>query len=242
MHEQKAWLIDPGASSHMIGESMLEHVRVLEETGVCAQCSLASGEPMTLTRKVKVEVSFVAADLSIIRAQLSALVCANASHAILSTGCLARKGWSVVISEGGVDVILGNLSLGTTWYVNVGWVHSVSYQNTSLTAHHVSEVLDEGRAILGRGEPHVVAVEGESGDSSTAPAAKGEGGADLATRNFGSKRGAAGEDGADFATRKFFLSDKASAAHSGADGERHGGPENQGLGIAWTTAAHASSS
>ena len=126
MHEQKAWLIDSGASSHLIGESMLEHVRVLEETGVCVQCSLASGEPMTLTRKVKVEVSFVAADLSIIRAQLSALVCANASRAILSTGCLARKGWSVVISEVGVDVILGNLLLGTTWYANVGWVQSAT--------------------------------------------------------------------------------------------------------------------
>ena len=167
MHEEKAWLIDSGASSHLTGESMLEHVRVLEETGVCVQCSLASGEPMTLTRKVKVEVSFVAADLSIIRAQLSALVCANASRAILSTGCLARKGWSVVISEVGVDVTLANLSLGATWYANVGWVHSVSYKNTSLTDHHVSEVLHEGRAILGRREPPVVAVQNASSSSAT---------------------------------------------------------------------------
>ena len=80
---------------------------------------------MTLTRKVKVEVFFVAADLSLIRAQLTALVCASASHAILSSGCLAWKGWSVLISEEGVAVTLGSLVLGTTWYANVGWIHSV---------------------------------------------------------------------------------------------------------------------
>ena len=74
--EQRAWLVDSGASSHMIGENLLGHVHVLEETCVSVQCSLASGEPMTLTRKVKVEVFFVAADLSLIRAQLTALVCA----------------------------------------------------------------------------------------------------------------------------------------------------------------------
>ena len=123
--EQRAWLVDSGASSHLIGENMLGHVHVLEETCVSVQCSLASGEPMTLTRKVKVEVFFVAADLSLIRAQLTALVCASASHAILSTGCLARKGWSVLISEEGVAVTLGSIVLGTTYYANVGWIHSI---------------------------------------------------------------------------------------------------------------------
>ena len=169
--------------------------------GVCVQCSLASGEPMTLTRKLKVEVSFVAADLSIIRAQLSALVCANASHAILSTGCLARKGWSVVISA------LGNLALGTTWCANVGWVHSVSHKKTSLTAQHVSEALDEGRAI------HRKDHGGGAGTSVERAAGKGgcNGSPSFGHTAEGSSCGkgrAAGEDGADFATHKFFYGDK----------------------------------
>ena len=42
--EQRAWLVDSGASSHMIGENMLGHVHVLEETCVSVQavCHLVS--------------------------------------------------------------------------------------------------------------------------------------------------------------------------------------------------------
>ena len=46
--EQHAWLIDSGASCHMIGEGMLDggHVEILKECAVSVECSLASGEPI----------------------------------------------------------------------------------------------------------------------------------------------------------------------------------------------------
>ena len=56
--EQHAWLIDSGASCHMIGEGMLDggHVEILEESAVSVECSLASGEPIVLRRKVSLSL------------------------------------------------------------------------------------------------------------------------------------------------------------------------------------------
>eukprot|EP00439_Symbiodinium_sp_Y106_P087065 s52_g39.t1 len=122
LSDQRAWLVDSGASSHLIGETLLEggHVRILEESRVNVQCSLASGDPMTLTRKVKLLVMFVTSDCSVAHACLTSLVCNSASHAILSTGALARKGWQVSINSDGVTVQQGSLSLGVTLFGNVG--------------------------------------------------------------------------------------------------------------------------
>ena len=52
--EQCAWLIDSGASCHLVGEGMLAggHVEVFEERPVSIECSLASGEPIVLRRRV----------------------------------------------------------------------------------------------------------------------------------------------------------------------------------------------
>ena len=126
LSDQRAWLVDSGASSHLIGETLLEggHVRILEESRVNVQCSLASGDPMTLTRKVKLLVMFVTSDCSVAHACLTSLVCNSASHAILSTGALARKGWQVSINSDGVTVQQGSLSLGVILFGNVGWVFS----------------------------------------------------------------------------------------------------------------------
>ena len=66
--EQQAWLIDSGASSHLVGEGMLSsgHVEILEEHAVSVQCSLASGEPITLRRKVDLKVLFVTVEGSLV--------------------------------------------------------------------------------------------------------------------------------------------------------------------------------
>ena len=130
--EQQAWLIDSGASSHLVGEGMLSsgHVEILEEHAVSVQCSLASGEPITLRRKVDLKVLFVTVEGSLVTARLSALVAADCSHAILSTGQMALRGWEVSINAEGVNVSLRtndghHVVLGSCIYGNVGWCYSV---------------------------------------------------------------------------------------------------------------------
>ena len=133
--EQHAWLIDSGASCHMIGEGMLDggHVEILEESAVSVECSLASGEPIVLRRRVSLRACFVTCEGGLVCATLTALVAPSCNHAILSTGqmaqCLAQRGWQVSTSDVGVEVKLGRgdqeVALGTTVFGNVGWCYTI---------------------------------------------------------------------------------------------------------------------
>ena len=86
--EQHAWLIDSGASCHMIGEGMLDggHVEILKECAVSVECSLASGEPIILRRRVSLRACFVTCEGGLVCATLTALVAPSCNHAILSPG------------------------------------------------------------------------------------------------------------------------------------------------------------
>ena len=129
--EQHAWLIDSGASCHMIGEGMLDggHVEVLQESAVSVECSLASGEPIVLRRRVSLRACFVTCEGGLVCATLTALVAPSCNHAILSTGQMAQRGWQVSISDVGVEVKLGRgdqeVALGTTVFGNVGWCYTI---------------------------------------------------------------------------------------------------------------------
>ena len=129
--EQHAWLIDSGASCHMIGEGMLDggHVEILKECAVSVECSLASGEPIILRRRVSLRACFVTCEGGLVCATLTALVAPSCNHAILSTGQMAQRGWQVSISDVGVEVKLGRgdqeVALGTTVFGNVGWCYTI---------------------------------------------------------------------------------------------------------------------
>ena len=132
--EQHAWLIDSGASCHMIGEGMLDggHVEILKECAVSVECSFASGEPIILRRRVSLKACFVTCEGGLVCATLTALVAPSCNHAILSTGQMAQRGWqvsTVSISEVGVEVKLGKgdqeVALGTTVFGNVGWCYTI---------------------------------------------------------------------------------------------------------------------
>ena len=129
--EQHAWLIDSGASCHMIGEGMLDggHVEILKECAVSVEGSLASGEPIILRRRVSLRACFVTCEGGLVCATLTALVAPSCNHAILSTGQMAQRGWQVSISDVGVEVKLGRgdqeVALGTTVFGNVGWCYTI---------------------------------------------------------------------------------------------------------------------
>ena len=161
--EQHAWLIDSGASCHMIGEGMLDggHVEILEESAVSVECSLASGEPIVLRRKVSLRACFVTHEGGLVCATLTALVAPSCNHAILSTGQMAQRGWQVSISDVGVEVSLGRgdqeVTLGTTVFGNVGWCYTIPTKHYSKvfsrasTQEHDSEVSPGGYGRLGSG-------------------------------------------------------------------------------------------
>ena len=122
---------DSGASCHMIGEGMLDggKVEILKECAVSVECSLASGEPIILRRRVSLRACFVTCEGGLVCATLTALVAPSCNHAILSTGQMAQRGWQVSISDVGVEVKLGRgdqvVALGTTVFGNVGWCYTI---------------------------------------------------------------------------------------------------------------------
>ena len=166
-------MIDTGASCHMIGEGMLDggHVEILEECAVSVECSLASGEPIILRRRVSLRACFVTCEGGLVCATLTALVAPSCNHAILSTGQMAQRGWQVSISDVGVEVKLGRgdqeVTLGATVFGNVGWCYTIptrhyrvlskasSHDNTHDNTHdRNSEAYlgDDGELRCGLGE------------------------------------------------------------------------------------------
>ena len=129
-----AWIADSGASTHLVSEHLLSsgHVRVVSEDLVNVSCSFASGEQITLHRRVQLHVCFVLLNGQYITAELEALVAPGINHSLLSCGSLVRKGWRVEFFENRMSVShagLGGCSLVelcTLFSRNIGWIYSRS--------------------------------------------------------------------------------------------------------------------
>ena len=129
-----AWIADSGASTHLVSEHLLSsgHVRVVSEDLVNVSCSLASGEQITLHRRVHLHVCFVLLNGQYITAELEALVAPGINHSLLSCGSLVRKGWRVEFFDNRMSVLhagLGGCSLVelcTLFSRNIGWMYSRS--------------------------------------------------------------------------------------------------------------------
>ena len=129
-----AWIADSGASTHLVSEHLLSsgHVRVVSEDLVNVSCSLASGEQITLHRRVQLHVCFVLLNGQYITAELEALVAPGINHSLLSCGSLVRKGWRVEFFDNRMSVShagLGGCSLVelcTLFSRNIGWIYSRS--------------------------------------------------------------------------------------------------------------------
>ena len=116
------WLADSGASIHLIAESLLStgHADLVDEDYHEVRCTLASGESLSLTRRVTVRARFLTASDSLVCCELTGVLVDNV-HSLLSLGSLAAKGWTVTLSKQGFCVRRRQLKLFSYWGSNVGW-------------------------------------------------------------------------------------------------------------------------
>ena len=123
------WLADSGASIHLIAESLLSsgHADLVREDHHEVRCTLASGEFLSLTRRVTVRARFLTASDSLVCCELTGMLVDNV-HSLLSLGSLAAKGWTVTLSKQGFCVRRRQLKLFSYWgsHTNVGWLVSRS--------------------------------------------------------------------------------------------------------------------
>ena len=94
-------------------------------------CSLASGEQITLHRRVQLHVCFVLLNGQYITAELEALVAPGINHSLLSCSSLVRKSWRVEFFDNRMSVSHAGLGcnlveLCTLFSRNIGWIYSRS--------------------------------------------------------------------------------------------------------------------
>ena len=125
------WLADSGASIHLIAQRLLDsgHVAVVAEDEYQVRCSLASGEVLSLNRRVTVRAQFLTVEGRLVCAELRGLV-TECEHSLLSLGSLATKGWTININSEGLSVRRSRCQLYTCWFSNVGWLVTRSLETT----------------------------------------------------------------------------------------------------------------
>ena len=127
------WLADSGASIHLIAESLLStgHADLVDEDYHEVRCTLASGESLSLTRRVIVRARFLTASDSLVCCELTGMLVDNV-HSLLSLGSLAAKGWTVTLSKQGFCVRRRQLKLFSYWGSNVGSAGASSWAEISM--------------------------------------------------------------------------------------------------------------
>ena len=112
------WLLDSGASAHLVSEEPLQRVRVLSESPqVDGDCVTATGAMVGVRRKVVILVDFELFRGKPVTVQLEALV-ALVRFNLLSVGLLVRKGWIITFRPAKES------AFSVSWASNCAWLKS----------------------------------------------------------------------------------------------------------------------
>ncbi|CAE7591036.1 unnamed protein product [Symbiodinium sp. CCMP2592] len=117
------WLVDSGASAHIINEDTLSRVHVVSHSESASECvSATAGDSIGVRRSAVVRVPFVLVSGETVVTELQVLV-APVKFNLLSLGRLLGKSW-VVDFLPSFKVEAAGYVLRTRWVSNCGWVFS----------------------------------------------------------------------------------------------------------------------
>ncbi|CAE7685156.1 GIP [Symbiodinium sp. CCMP2592] len=116
------WLVDSGASAHIINEDTLSRVHVVSHSESASECVSATGDSIGVRRSAVVRVPFVLVSGETVVTELQVLV-APVKFNLLSLGRLLGKSW-VVDFLPSFKVEAAGYVLRTRWVSNCGWVFS----------------------------------------------------------------------------------------------------------------------
>ena len=116
------WLLDSGASSHVISEQYLHLYEVLEERQAAATFSTAEGNSVCMNRIVRIALHFKVGKQAV-RCELEVFV-GKVQHNILSVGALVEKGWCFSMDSTGAELTLKQTSIAVVFLSGCPWIQS----------------------------------------------------------------------------------------------------------------------
>ena len=116
------WLVDSGASAHIINQDTLSRVHVVSDREAASECISATGDGIGVRRSAVVRVPFVLVSGETVTTELQVLV-APVKFNLLSLGRLLGRSWTVDFLPN-FKVEAAGYSLRTRWCSNCGWIMS----------------------------------------------------------------------------------------------------------------------
>ena len=116
------WLVDSGASAHIINQDTLSRVHVVSDREAASECISATGDSIGVRRSAVVRVPFVLVSGETVITELQVLV-APVKFNLLSLGRLLGRSWTVDFMPN-FKVEAAGYSLRTRWCSNCGWIMS----------------------------------------------------------------------------------------------------------------------
>ena len=116
------WLVDSGASAHIINQDTLSRVHVVSNREAASECISATGDSIGVRRSAVVRVPFVLVSGETVITELQVLV-APVKFNLLSLGRLLGRSWTVDFLPN-FKVEAAGYSLRTRWCSNCGWIMS----------------------------------------------------------------------------------------------------------------------
>ena len=129
-HAMDWWLVDSGASAHIVNEETLQRLHVVSISDSASECISATGDSIGVRRSAVVRVPFVLVSGETVVTELQVLI-APVKFNLLSLGRLLGKSWSVEFSPS-FRVQAGSYFLRSRWVTNCGWVMSRSVECLSV--------------------------------------------------------------------------------------------------------------
>ena len=129
-HAMDWWLVDSGASAHIVNEETLQRLHVVSTSESASECISATGDSIGVRRSAVVRVPFVLVSGETVVTELQVLI-APVKFNLLSLGRLLGKSWSVEFLPR-FKVQAGSYLLRSRWVTNCGWVMSRSVEGLSV--------------------------------------------------------------------------------------------------------------
>ena len=116
------WLVDSGASAHIINQDTLSRAHVVSNREAASECISATGDSIGVRRSAVVRVPFVLVSGETVITELQVLV-APVKFNLLSLVRLLGRSWTVDFMPN-FKVEAAGYSLRTRWCSNCGWIMS----------------------------------------------------------------------------------------------------------------------
>ena len=123
---QNYWLLDSGASAHVVRQQDLGRFTILKRSKTTAKFSAAHGSEVVMNEQVTLQIDFCFVDVKSKQQQWMPIVLdayvGDVQSNVLSVGSLSSKGWCLKIDASETLLTFKQFSGVVKWYANCPWL------------------------------------------------------------------------------------------------------------------------